>query len=35
VPYLILDVQHHKARAWGLLGEVLEIPVVIQSPEID
>jgi desampylase len=35
VPYLILDVQHQNARAWDLLDEVLEIPVVIQLLEID
>jgi proteasome lid subunit RPN8/RPN11 len=34
VPYLILDVQRQTARAWSLLDEVLEIPVVIQSLEI-
>ncbi len=31
VPYLILDVQNLQARAWVLLGEVHEIPVVIQG----
>ena len=35
VPYLILDVQRQTARAWVLLDEVLEIPVVIQSLELD
>jgi [CysO sulfur-carrier protein]-S-L-cysteine hydrolase len=35
VPYLILDVQHAKARAWELLDQVLEIPVVIRSLEVD
>lgn len=34
VPYLILDVQNSKARAWELLDQVLEIPVVIRSLEI-
>jgi [CysO sulfur-carrier protein]-S-L-cysteine hydrolase len=35
VPYLILDVQQQTARAWALLDEVLEIPVVIRTLEID
>jgi proteasome lid subunit RPN8/RPN11 len=29
VPYLILDVKNHNARAWELLDGMLEIPVVI------
>lgn len=35
VPYLILDVQNAKARAWELLDRVLEIPVLIRALEID
>jgi proteasome lid subunit RPN8/RPN11 len=29
VPYLILDVTNNQARAWALLGGVLEIPVIV------
>jgi proteasome lid subunit RPN8/RPN11 len=35
VPYLILDVQNAKARAWVLIDQVLEIPVLIQSLKVD
>ena len=35
VPYLILDVQNAKARAWALLDGILEIPVEVLELEID
>jgi proteasome lid subunit RPN8/RPN11 len=35
VPYLILDVQNNKARAWALLDGALEIPVLIAKLELD